>query len=421
MFPNNRFPQVGGAYGFSTGSYPNAAFVVPPGLRSNVPQLPTINSNSFFDFLNAYAPTSSPPVSGGPFGPFQSFRKTAAATAASGNMFMGLGYLPQTMSRPHSMGGPLNEAASSSVPFYSHSPPTYVVPQASENVSKKRVAVSPEEKPTKCAAPAKKRVRTDSLGEESDYSASSAQASDKSINSPGGRVVLDGENRLAITFTQLGSAGVFPQVYGDMKLYIPDGLRASYTTFGQRWLIAIDHSPEPVMCEDGKARSLIVWTMSNERIGTKHIVTETPRDAARRSKGGRTLCNRVFRETVVKTRKDIEAMLTTETDSFFIKTLQAQIKSISTRRFSEGPLFFGLRHAKVQRAMRTSATRTVSAASASATPFSESHGSSSDDVIEHIRSSPAAAEVIRATPPGRASSSDSEDYNDEHSEDASEW
>ena len=163
---------------------------------------------------------------------------------------------------------------------------------------------------------------------------------------------LDGERRVAIEFESMGTLGQFPQTYGKGMLVVPDGVKGKYSAFGQRWRFSIAHAVGPVICEDGVQRMCLRWSITNLNSGVNHSILETPADALKRDRDGKTLCNRVFRDALSLRASSLQADIRECKDSNLIHDLQTQLKTLQTKRFSEGPLFFGLRHLSLQKEMR---------------------------------------------------------------------
>jgi hypothetical protein len=163
---------------------------------------------------------------------------------------------------------------------------------------------------------------------------------------------LDGERRVAIEFENMGTVGVHPQTYGKGALLVPDGVCGKYSAFGQRWKFSISHTVGPVICEDGVQRMCLSWSVTNLNSGSTHTILETPADAMKRDRDGKTLCNKVFRDALSLRASALEADLRRTEDISLCIELQSQLRTIQTKRFSEGPLFFGLRHFSLQQELR---------------------------------------------------------------------
>jgi len=159
---------------------------------------------------------------------------------------------------------------------------------------------------------------------------------------------LGGESRLKINFSNLGSPGLYPQVFGKSRLGVPDGLSGTYVLYSERWKSEIVHEAETFESEDGTRHVLITWKITNLTSGVTQSRTETTKEALLRHKDGRTLCNKVFRRALEQRATDIEGDLKAETNPIRIKTMRNLIKKLRPKHFSEGPLVFGLRHESVQ-------------------------------------------------------------------------
>lgn len=167
---------------------------------------------------------------------------------------------------------------------------------------------------------------------------------------------LDGERRVAIDFENYGTLGTIPQTYGKGVLIVPDGVCGKYTAFGQRWKFSIAHKGEPVVCEDGVLRTCLSWNITNLSSGQTHTVVETCTDALKRDRDGKTLCNRAFREALALRAEGLQAECKqaeiNDPHGSLVTDIESQLKTLKTKRFSEGPLFFGLRHASLQKEMQ---------------------------------------------------------------------
>ncbi len=165
---------------------------------------------------------------------------------------------------------------------------------------------------------------------------------------------LDGERRVAIEFDHLGNIGSIPQTYGKGKLIVPNGMSGKYSAFGQRWQFTVSHDERgPMECEDGLHRICMRWELTNLNSGVQHSVLETPSEALRRDRDGKTVCNRVFREALMLRTKALEEeLLQCQKEETRRVEIETQLKTLNTKRFSEGPLFFGLRHACLQNEMK---------------------------------------------------------------------
>ena len=187
---------------------------------------------------------------------------------------------------------------------------------------------------------------------------------------------LDGERRLTVEFESVGSLGTYPQTFGPPStagvFIVPHGLRARFSAFGQKWAVAIDHTDDVVHVDPttnaplATPVSCVSYAVTNLKTNETIELRENAIRAVRRSKGGRTMCNQAFREAVTRRRDQIEAELKrvvasaaaagAPSDSLAATAaryaLEAELHAANTKRVSEGPLYYGLRHAAVQLTMR---------------------------------------------------------------------
>jgi hypothetical protein len=166
------------------------------------------------------------------------------------------------------------------------------------------------------------------------------------------KLEFDGERRLNITFQSHGTLGKGsqPAYFGKNRLILPDGLCGKFTALGQTWTTQINHEE---YFGDHKENVRVKYSITNSN-GVVHSHTETMADALRRSRGGRTFCNRVFREAVELRKKELMnelARLPPNEVSASRSCLEGAVQLLSTTRVSEGPLFFGLRHGMIQEEM----------------------------------------------------------------------
>lgn len=163
------------------------------------------------------------------------------------------------------------------------------------------------------------------------------------------RSFLNGEQRLAIKFSQYGRKHPLPQKTGKKKGIIPDGIAGSFMMYNETWNFEVNYKQTEI-CDDGVERVCLEWVVTNETSKVRHSVVETPAQAVKRDTRGVTLCNSVFREALELRAKDYERILeeerhgTGDFDRERMLTLQKQIEALRPQRFSEGPLLFGLRH-----------------------------------------------------------------------------
>lgn len=158
---------------------------------------------------------------------------------------------------------------------------------------------------------------------------------------------LRGERRLVISFESLGSRGQHPQPFGKSGALIPDGVSGSHTVYNERWRFEITHGKDVFTVERMKCVCL-TWKVTNLTSGHTTAVTETRDEAVIRNSQGQTITNRVFREALEARAKDLESGLVGESNFKKITQTQALIRSLRPKRFSEGPLVFGLQHKIIQ-------------------------------------------------------------------------
>ena len=175
----------------------------------------------------------------------------------------------------------------------------------------------------------------------------------KSIMDENSEMGLGGESRLKISFSNLGSPGAYPQVFGKSRLGVPDGLSGTYVLYSERWKSEIVHERDSFESDDGTRHVLVTWKITNLTSGVTQSRSETPKEAILRHKDGRTLCNKVFRRALEQRATDLETDLKLETNPIRIKTMKNLIKKLRPKHFSEGPLVFGLRHESVQNRFRS--------------------------------------------------------------------
>jgi len=161
-----------------------------------------------------------------------------------------------------------------------------------------------------------------------------------------------GERRLAIVFESYGTIGSRPQTIGNRSIYVPNGLVGKFTKYSEDWMFEIHHG-DVVMCKDNVERLVITWIIRNCGSGNAVTATETPKEAMERDKIGRTICNRVFRDAVEQRREEYASALALEQAKLDpnlckVSNLQSLIKTLSCKRFAQGPLVFGLYHSVVQ-------------------------------------------------------------------------
>jgi hypothetical protein len=72
-----------------------------------------------------------------------------------------------------------------------------------------------------------------------------------------------------------------------------------------------------------------------------------------RETSGRTISNKVFRDAMEHRAREYEEQQAAEDNHVRKANLESLIKGLRPKRFSEGPLCFGLQHICVQERMRT--------------------------------------------------------------------
>lgn len=158
---------------------------------------------------------------------------------------------------------------------------------------------------------------------------------------------LRGERRLVITFDSLGHRGACPQTFGKSGAIVPDGVVGSHTVYNERWKFGIHHTKEVFQVENLKC-VCITWTVTNLNTGHVTSLTESREEAIIRNSQGQTISNKVFREALEARAKDLEKSLINETNVKKCAQVQSLIRNLRPKRFSEGPLVFGLQHKVVQ-------------------------------------------------------------------------
>ena len=156
-----------------------------------------------------------------------------------------------------------------------------------------------------------------------------------------------GEKRLVILFECLGTKGKHPQTFGKSGAYIPDGICGSHTVYNERWRFEITHSTESFTVEK-KVCVCLTWKITNLSTGATTTLTETKDEAILRNSQGQTISNKVFREALEDRARRLEMQLQGETNPKRIAHLESLIRGLRPKRFSEGPLVFGLQHKVVQ-------------------------------------------------------------------------
>jgi hypothetical protein len=217
-------------------------------------------------------------------------------------------------------------------PAHFPAPPSQEIPLAPVKINKKRPLVQRS---------SEKSSATD------DDAPSEKKQNDLSEPSPG----LVGERRLVISFEHFGTVTDNPQTFGKNGVLIPDGLRGTHKVYNEYWRFEIVHESE-IIDPDGLKCKPITWKVTNLNNNVTHSLTETPSEAISRACLGRTITNKVFREALEYRAAELEVALNRETSEFRRANLQALIKLLRPKRFSIGPLVFGLQHKIVQDKMK---------------------------------------------------------------------
>lgn len=172
---------------------------------------------------------------------------------------------------------------------------------------------------------------------------------------------FNGEQRLSIDFEQLGELTDPPERLGK-KGVVPDKLAGCFVMYSERWYFEVKFLPQETDPNTGKPLSRrIEWRIRNESWPNFHSLTENRDDSLRRNHRGVSLCNRVFTDAMEMRAKEFERLLKEERgkekpDVSQISFLESRISVFRPKRFSEGPLLFGLRHNVVQRGHSTAIT-----------------------------------------------------------------
>jgi len=169
----------------------------------------------------------------------------------------------------------------------------------------------------------------------------------------------NGEHRLVIDFENLGTVVDPPERLGK-KGIVPDGLAGSFIMYAERWYFQIKYLPaiEGESSIAGMKHRCIEWKIKNDAWTDFHSVTESREDALRRNHRGVSLCNRAFTDAMEMRAKEFEQLLRDERakpepDPAHVAFLESRISVFRPKRFSEGPLLFGLRHKVVQKRAAT--------------------------------------------------------------------
>ena len=160
---------------------------------------------------------------------------------------------------------------------------------------------------------------------------------------------IRGERRLIINFESFGRRGEQPQTFGrEGNTLIPDGLSGYHTVYQERWRFEVNH------CRSNDEQdniTRITWTVQNVNSRAITSRTETRDEALSRMTLGRSITNDVFREAMRKRANELEQVLHSEPNDTQKANLMSMIKILRPKRFTQGPLVFGLQHQIVQEKM----------------------------------------------------------------------
>jgi hypothetical protein len=163
--------------------------------------------------------------------------------------------------------------------------------------------------------------------------------------------IFNGHRRLSIQFICIGNLGKYPQTCGNgNQVLIPECLSGFYTAYHQRWKFEISQS-SPMFTKNGKKCICFKWAITNVTTQTSHAITETPNQAYIRMSHGRTIASKVFRNAMLAEAEEMEQTLIGEKDPSRISNVTLLLKALRPKTFSEGLLFFGLKHECVQKKM----------------------------------------------------------------------
>jgi hypothetical protein len=164
----------------------------------------------------------------------------------------------------------------------------------------------------------------------------------------------NGEERLHIHFLPCDkSQEIRPtQRLGNKPVLIPDGLSGIFCLYDERWKFHIEYTNHIVIPEDKEEDNIVCirWTMTHVKTNKSVSITETPAEARKRQIRGLSVCNKVMLMAMEAVACEYEAMA--EKDNMLLHHMinhRARAKSLRPRRYSEGPLLFGLRHQCVQK------------------------------------------------------------------------
>jgi len=162
---------------------------------------------------------------------------------------------------------------------------------------------------------------------------------------------LRGERRLVISFENFGQPGTYPQTFGKSGAIIPDGICGTHTVYNERWKFEINHTSEMFEVDYSIKCVPLKWTITNLTTGVVTSMTESRDETVIRNTQGQTISNKVFREALEIRARDLEQRLQGEINPRRIAQLQSLIRALRPKRFSEGPLIFGLQHKIIQEKM----------------------------------------------------------------------
>jgi hypothetical protein len=270
-----------------------------------------------------------------PFAPLPGIHPSPMAQTASTNAQLNLAYQTALL-----LAHLQQQAASEANTALSAPSMLAPTPIQTKPVMINRKRSSPIESSSSNSSPKNMRMTASSITSDSEDS-SSDRGSDKKSGS------LRGERRLVIAFDSLGSRGKYPQTFGKSGALIPDGVCGAHTVYNERWKFEITHGKD-VFVVDKIQCVCVTWKVTNLMTSAVTSVTETRDEAIIRNTQGQTISNRVFREALEARAKDLERRAKEETNSKRLAQVEALIRSLRPKRFSEGPLIFGLQHKSVQ-------------------------------------------------------------------------
>ena len=196
--------------------------------------------------------------------------------------------------------------------------------------------------------PPSKRSRQSSPVElESDDDSTSSNEEEVSIQNSPKSDRLFGEKRLIIKFESLGTSGKRAPRLGQQGNAIPSGLVGFFTAYNEQWRVEIRYDAD----ESRQAKSgitCVTWSITN--LSSMHTISrkETIDEANTRERNGRTITNQVCKQALQKRAMELEAILGETKNQDRRSSILADIKALRPKRFTQGPLFFGLLHRCVQ-------------------------------------------------------------------------